>query len=394
MPARIVSVSAHLLRAPVAAAFSASAVRGRHTHRTAVLVRLETDAGITGWGETFPALGSAPEAILETLRTVLAPVVLGADPLPLRDLTARLRHAARGLGAVAARGISALDVALWDLRGRLLGEPICRLLGASPNGRFPAVATAVFYAADPVDAGPRVEAAVRYHEMGFGAIKVKVGGLSPTADLAHVERIRRALPTDAVLCADANSGYLLRTALGVARRLAALGTYWFEEPIPIDDIDGYRALAAATGMWTAGGQDLASSQAFLPLLEARALHIVQPSVAAVGGISEAVAAADQAVRFGFRACPTGWGTGLLLAASLHVRAATASAVALPSPDLDWIEFDVTDNPLRDRVLRAPLRPTGGRLAVPAGPGLGVEVDEDGLRAVTEASVTVREGAAL
>jgi L-alanine-DL-glutamate epimerase-like enolase superfamily enzyme len=153
-------------------------------------------------------------------------------------------------------------------------------------------------------------------------------------------------------------------------------------------VEGYRALAGATGMWTAGGQDLTSSRSFLPLLEARGLHIVQPSVAAVGGISEAVAAAEQAARFGFRSCPTGWGTGLLLAASLHVRAATASETALPPPDLDWVEFDATDNPLRDLVLREPLRPVHGFLKVPDGPGLGVEVQEEALRTVTELTFSV------
>lgn len=389
MPARIAAVSVYLLKARVAAMFSASAVRGGHTHRAAILVRVESDAGLSGWGETFPALGSPPETILETLRSVLAPALLGADPLPVRELNARLRRAARGLGTGAMRAISALDVAVWDLRGRLLDQPVCGLLGVSPTGRFPAVATAVFYGPEPADAGPRVEAACRHAEAGFKGIKIKVGGLSPSQDLEHAERIRGVLPDGVMFCADANSGYLPRTALTVAQGLAALGTYWFEEPIPIEDVEGYRALAAATGMWTAGGQDLPSSRAFLRLLEARALHIVQPSVAAVGGISEAVAAADQAVRFGFRCCPTGWGTGLLLAASLHVRAATASAVVLPPPDLDWIEVDVTDNPLRDLVLRDPVRPSGGLLAVPTGPGLGVDVNEEGIRAVTESSYTVR-----
>ena len=389
MRARVTSVSAFLLKAPVTDAFSASAVRGRHTHRTAILVRLDTDAGVSGWGETFPALGSPPEAILDSVRGVLAPRLIGADPLPVRDLNAEMRRVARGMGTGVMRGISALDIAAWDLRGRLLGQPVCRLLGASPNGKFPAVATAVFYASpDAAAVEPRVEAATRYRAMGFRGVKVKVGGLDPTRDLEHIAKIRAALPDDVMLCADANSGYLLRTALVVARGLAALRTYWFEEPIVIDDVEGYKALAAATGMWTAGGQDLTSSQAFLPLLEARALHIVQPSVAAVGGISEAAHAADQAARFGFKYCPTGWGTGLLVAASLHVRAATASSVSLPPPDLDWIEFDVSDNPLRDLVLREPLTLTDGMLGVPDGPGLGVEVDADRIRSVTETSFTV------
>lgn len=389
MSARVVAVTAILLKSPVSTVFSASAIRGNHTHRMAVLVRLDTDAGVQGWGETFPALGSPPEAILETVRTVLGPRVLGLDPIAIRDVNIDLRHAARGMGTGVMRGISALDIALWDLRGRLLGQPVCRLLGASPGSSFPAVATAVFYSQDPIDTGPRLETAMRCQEMGFRGIKVKVGALSPDQDLNHVEKIRQMLPNDVMVCADANSGYLLRTALTVARGLASLGTYWFEEPIPIHDVEGYRAIAAATGMWTAGGQDLPSSQAFLPLLEARALHILQPSVAAVGGISEAVQAAAQAARFGFRYCPTGWGTGLLVAASLHVRAATASPVGLPAPDLDWIEFDVSDNPLCDLVLRDPLRPVDGFLRVPEGPGLGVELDEEAMESVTETSLTLR-----
>ncbi|MDQ7858706.1 MAG: mandelate racemase/muconate lactonizing enzyme family protein [Armatimonadota bacterium] len=388
MSARITAVSAFFLKAPVARSFSASAVRGSHTHRTAVLVRVDA-GGTSGWGETFPALGSPSEPILEHVRTVLAPALLGGEALAVRDLNLTMRRASRGMGTGAIRGISAIDVALWDLRGRLLGQPVCGLLGARPGASFPAVATAVFYPAEADDPAPRVDEARGHAAAGFRGVKVKVGGLSPERDLAHVEAIRHALPDGVMLCTDANSGYPLRTALQMARGLAALGTYWFEEPIPIDDVEGYRALAAATGMWTAGGQDLPSSQAFLPLLEARALHIVQPSVAAVGGISEAVAAADQAARFGFRYCPTGWGTGLLVAASLHARAATASAVSLPAPDLDWIEFDVSDNPLRDAVLREPLLPARGLFTVPGGPGLGVEVDTERIGPLTEAAFTVR-----
>jgi D-galactarolactone cycloisomerase len=379
MTASIAAISAFLLQAPVVRSFSASAVRGGHTHRKAVLVRVDA-GGVSGWGETFPALGSPSEPILEHIRTVLAPALLDGDPLAVRDLNTAMRRASRGMGTGAIRGISALDIALWDLRGRLLGQPVCRLLGAQPGATFPTVATAVFYPPEADDPGPRVDDARRHVAAGLRAVKVKIGGLSPERDLAHVEQIRRALPEDVMLCADANSGYALRTALHVARGL---------EAFPIEDVEGYRALAAATGMWTAGGQDLPSSQAFLPLLEARALHIVQPSVAAVGGVSEAVAAADQAARFGFRYCPTGWGTGLLVAASLHARAVTASAVTLPAPDLDWIEFDVSDNPLRDIILREPLLPERGVFTVPGGAGLGVEVDTEGIRPVTEAAFTVR-----
>ncbi|MDR7454402.1 MAG: enolase C-terminal domain-like protein, partial [Armatimonadota bacterium] len=239
MSARITAVSAFFLKAPVARSFSASAVRGSHTHRTAVLVRVDA-GGTSGWGETFPALGSPSEPILEHVRTVLAPALLGGEALAVRDLNLTMRRASRGMGTGAIRGISAIDVALWDLRGRLLGQPVCGLLGARPGASFPAVATAVFYPAEADDPAPRVDEARGHAAAGFRGVKVKVGGLSPERDLAHVEAIRHALPDGVMLCTDANSGYPLRTALQMARGLAALGTYWFEEPIPIDDVEGYR----------------------------------------------------------------------------------------------------------------------------------------------------------
>jgi D-galactarolactone cycloisomerase len=209
---RIERVAVYFLRAPVRQAFSASAVRGRHTHRTAILVRLDTDEGLSGWGETFPALASPPGPILEVLRGVLAPAVLGADPLLIREVNTRLRQAVRGMGTGVWRALSALDVALWDLRGRALRQPVCQLLGVRPGGQFPAVATAVFYGPEPSDLAPRLEVTALYRERGFCGIKIKVGGLSPAADLHHAEGIRSQLPSDVMLCADANSGYALRTA--------------------------------------------------------------------------------------------------------------------------------------------------------------------------------------
>jgi D-galactarolactone cycloisomerase len=133
-------------------------------------------------------------------------------------------------------------------------------------------------------------------------------------------------------------------------------------------------------MYVAGGQALPSAEAFLPLLEARALHLVQPGVGAAGGITGLQRVVALAETFGAHYSPTGWGTGILIAASLHLRAATTAHPAAPFPDLDWIEYDVTDNPLREAVLTTPLVPRDGHLESPTGPGLGVRVDLDAVRA--------------
>jgi D-galactarolactone cycloisomerase len=293
------------------------------------------------------------------------------------------------MGTSAQRLVSAVDTALWDLRGHILGQSAARLLGGRSVGRFPAVATAVFYPPEADAQSTRVDVARKLADEGFKAVKVKVGGLPPARDIAHVLAIREALPPDVMVCVDANSGYLPRTALAVGRQLSGANVYWFEEPIAIDDVRGYAAIAAATDLNIAGGQDLVNARDYVPLLAAGALHIVQPSVAVARGITGVAEIAVAATAFGARYCPTGWGTSLLLAASLQVRAARASEVALPFPDLDWIEIDVTDNPLRDEVAANPVKVVDGMLELRDEPGLGIEIAEDRVqaRAVQRRTVT-------
>jgi D-galactarolactone cycloisomerase len=379
---RITSVTSYLVEAPVQQSFSASAVRGKHTGRSAVLVRVQCDSGKIGWGETFPTLTSPGRSLLRDLGEVLSPALIGQDPLAPGEALAAVQRAARGMGATAQRLVSAVDVALWDLRGRILGQSVARLLGGRSSGRFPVVATAVFYPPDADDLSARVEVARKLADEGFRAVKVKVGGLPPTRDVAHVLAIRQALPLDVMVCVDANSGYLPRTALAVGRRLSGADIYWFEEPVAIDDVDGYAALAAATDMNIAGGQDLVNARDYAPLLAAGALHIVQPSVAVARGITGVADIAATAHAFDARYCPTGWGTSLLVAASLQVRGARASDVALPFPDLDWIEIDVTDNPLRGEIAVEGIRLVDGILELSDAPGLGIEISEAGVQART------------
>lgn len=368
--------------AAIDAPFTASVVRGKHTQRKAVLVKLTNDGGLIGWGETFQALAGPQSALIGVMRDVVAPLAIGHDEFEIAEFWRRARQAGRGYGDLLTRAASAFDMAFWDLKGKVLGQSVSTMLGASPTGSFPAVATAIFYGADAGDLAFRESSVRAQLDAGYTAIKLKIGGLEPSADLRHVERIREITPDDVVLAVDANSGCLPRTAGMLARGMEDLGIYWFEEPFPTGDVESYRRLADQTSLVIAGGQDLPDAEAFAPLLTDRSLQLVQPSVAAAGGITGVMRVIDVASVFGARYCPTGWGTGLLVAASLHLRNATRSHPLLPRPDIDWIEYDVSPNPLREGVLREPIVPVDGMLSVPGGPGLGVQVDIDAVERMT------------
>lgn len=346
-----------------------------YTQRTALLVCVETDEGLQGWGET----GGPLEATVAGIRDVLEPRLVGRDPSLIRALWAEMDDTTRRAGGALGGAVGAIEMALWDLQGQATGQPIVRLLGVEAEGWFPAVATAVFYDLEVEDLRPRTERAERLAADGLRGIKVKVGRLTPAADLHHLQAIRAAVGTDVMLCVDANNTYNPRTALDVAERMREVDVYWFEEPFPVQDTAGYRRLAEGSPVRLAGGQGLPSPQAYLPLLEARALHIAQSSVPGIGGFAEAQGLVTLAQAFGARYLPTGWGTGVLIAASLHMRAATRAVRPSPFPDLDWMEIDVTPNPLREAVVDPPMAPKDGHLEVPTGPGLGVRVNADALR---------------
>lgn len=371
---KITSVKAFPLTAPVSP-FAASSNVMTFRARTNVLVKVSTDEGITGWGETgfIP-----PDTFATGIREELTPILVGKDPCAPLIRRRELRRALRGWRAGLVSGIGALEMALWDIKGKAEGQSVCRLFGGDTSARFPASAEAIFYDADdPRQIRRRIEQAEEWVQRGLRGLKVKIGGISPTDDTAHVKAIMRAVGPDVMISVDANCAYSMPTARHIAEEMADLGVYWFEEPMLLDDVAGYSEIARSSrGMLVAGGQSLPWPEAFLPLLEARGLHLVQPTVSAVGGIAEAVRLAGISEAFGIRYSPHHWGIGVLMAASVHLRAiADAGRPASPFPDWQWVGFDATANPLASIVTDAPTPANDGFVAVPQGPGLGVEVDE-------------------
>ena len=377
---RIQEVKAHYLRAELSEPFGWSVYTT--PIRQAVLVEVVTDDGVVGWGES--GSGTLPRAGAVFIRDQLAPLAVGADPFDVARIGQRVQAMLdRGgwTGDFAVQCWSGLEVALWDVMGKIVGRPVCQLLGGRVREQVMAYATGLYYQPDSPDpsAARRAEAA-GYLAAGFHAMKMKVGGLAPEDDLQEVAGIRETIGEEVLLMADANCAYDGRTASMIGLGLEEQGVAWFEEPVQRGDLQGYAEVRRALRMPISGGEHLGSLDAFREYVSRPAVDILQPDVANCGGLSAARRIAGLAQAFHVRVYPHVWGTPLAIAAGLHLAATLPSTppTMTPTPlaQEPLFEFDSTPHPIRDAMLTDALRPANGWLAIPSGPGLGVEVDPE------------------
>lgn len=345
-----------------------------YAERDALLVKISTDEGLTGWGET--ALVGGFQALIEE---VCAPLLLGQDPCNHRRLWHMLWDATLGNGYV----VGALDMALHDLWGKATNRSIGDLYGGRLRDRVPVYASALSYVAgaDPADRWlPEAEELVA---RGFSAIKMRIGRFPPAHELPLIARLRDALPDNVRLMADGNAAYTVPAAMRVGRALERIGLDWFEEPSPQlaptqAEYAGYETLVTSLDIPIAGGEVLQARGAFLALLRAGKVDIVQPDVAICGGIAECLFVADVARLIGVPCVPHCWGGALSIVATLHALSLLPAPTSGPMAEVPMLEYDTTENPLRTALLTTSIEPAGGFLAVPTGPGLGVTVDEAAL----------------
>lgn len=337
--------------------------------RSVLLVEARSDDGLAGWGETW----HSPAAAWTIIETALGPAVLGQDPMEYARLWAAMReqlgYERQGPGLMA---LSAVDMALWDLRGRALGQPIARLLGGPVRTRVPAYATGPFLrpGRDPYRAYRRE--AERIVAPGFRAMKMKVG-VDPDADGRAASAVRKVVGPDVILLADASQGYTVRPAIEVGRQLEAEGFAWLDEPVPPDDVEGYAHVAGALGLAVVGGQALGGVRAFRTFFERNALDVAQPDLSVAGGFTEVLRIAALAAAWEVPVVPHVWGAAIGFHAALQLCAVLPgyrSHTAMPYP---WFEFDQSPNPLRE-LWGTPAVGPDGMVEVPQGPGLGIEVD--------------------
>ena len=339
---------------------------GRAVKRDAVLVKVETDEGLVGWGEAHH--GRCPGAIAKLIDTTLSELVLGMDPLDVNGVWARvyrMQLASHGMGAAAAMALSGLDIALWDIRGKAAGWPIYRLLGGAPRA-VPAYAGGISLGWQ--EPGSLADEARAHVSAGYRAVKLRVGD-SPRRDIARVEAVREALGADVEILVDANTGYTVDDVRRVMPAFEAAGVAWLEEPFPPHDAYSYGEAARLGTVPLAAGENHFTRYEFVQALQAGYLGFVQPDLSKTGGITETMRIAALASAWKISVNPHTSATGINMVATLHLLA------AVDNPG--YFEGDVArHNPFRDDVVGLPYRlDADGKVCPPDGPGLGVEVDE-------------------
>jgi len=331
-------------------------------------VRLRTSEGVTAWGEALAPV--APEVVCSIIEQLLAPALIGRDPLGPGRLWHLMYDLMRDRGYYGGHmldAISALDIALWDARGKLLGQPVHVLLGGAFRAEVPCYVSGL---PRPDDDG-RVALALDWQRKGFQAFKL-AGGRGVRADTDSMRRLREALGADVTLLLDAHWVYTPEEALRLARQLEALEVGFFEAPLNPEDIAGHARLAAASGVAVAIGETERSRYQFRPWLEQRAAGVLQPDIGRAG-LSETMVIAQLAEAFNARMAPhLSVGLGPCIAASIQLAAAL--------PNLYLLEYQPPVVELANSLLRAPLVARSGHFKIPEGPGLGVEPDMARLRA--------------
>ncbi|MCY4070657.1 MAG: mandelate racemase/muconate lactonizing enzyme family protein [Chloroflexi bacterium] len=350
---------AYFLRPPYRALYSA--------YFETAFVKLTTDDGLIGWGEALAPV--APETVQVIVEQLLAPALVGRDPLDgnvLWNVMYDLMRERGYYGGFMLDAISACDTALWDLRGKILSQPVYQLLGGAYRNSVPCYVSGL----PKPTAEERVELALSFVDKGFNAFKLAAGhGLR--ADSHSVKALRDALGDEATLLLDAHWVYDLDDAVRLGKRLEELDAGFFEAPINPEDIESHAQLASAIAIPVAIGETERTRYQFRPWLMQKAADILQPDVGRAG-ISEVVKIASMAEAFNVKMAPhLSVGLGICIAATIHVAAAI--------PNLYMLEYQPPVFEVANMLLSEPLTCVEGCYELPRGAGLGVELDEKRLR---------------
>ncbi|MCJ8139616.1 mandelate racemase/muconate lactonizing enzyme family protein [Falsirhodobacter halotolerans] len=370
---KVTRVRTHLLDHRLEVAFESASMR--FDRRTHVLVEVECDDGTVGWGECLgPARANA--AVVATY----AQWLIGQDPLQTEKIWATLYNALRDQGqrGLTITALSGIDMALWDIKGKHFGVPIATLLGGRFRDHVRAYATGSFKR-DGVDrVADNAEEMAGHRAAGFHACKVKIG-FGAAEDLRVIAAVRDAIGPDMRLMIDANHGYDVIEAVRVGQAAADHDIDWFEEPVTPEHLAAYREVRARQPIPVAGGETWHTRWGHREPIETRAVDIIQPDLAGCGGFTEARRIADLAALHGVRVVPHVWGTAVQIAAALQFMAAMVPSPVRTSPVEPILEFDRTHNPFRQAIVTTPIDHVNGTVAIPAGPGLGIEIDRAALR---------------
>jgi len=322
-----------------------------------LLVRVETDGGLTGWGEAFGYnVIPATKAAIDEL---IAPLVIGRDASAIAELSGDVQRTLHnfGRGGPLIYGVSGIDIALWDLAGKVAQRPLHRLLGSAGRDAIPAYASLMRYGDPKLVAQKTAEAVAR----GYRHVKLH------ERDVASVRAAREAAGGDVAIMLDTNCPWTVAEAIAMAHALEPYDLHWLEEPVwPPEDYAGLAEVRRAARVPIAAGENAGSPTDLAHMMNAHAVNYVQPSVTKIGGVTAMQTVVAQAAHRNVALVPHAPYFGPGLVATLHVLAAAAPASLF---ERLYVDLDAT---LFGGVVDA----VDGRMRVPDGPGLGADPDPD------------------
>ncbi|MCY3866424.1 MAG: mandelate racemase/muconate lactonizing enzyme family protein [Chloroflexi bacterium] len=326
----------------------------------AVIVRIETDEGLVGIGEAMGRPG--PRGTAAHINEVLAPLLLGADPRHHQALWTAMNEAMR----FAPMGISGVDMALWDLRGKIYGDSLTNLLGGPARDTVDCYASPIPYMATPEGSA---EKAREFLQQGFRAVKLKIGrGISQ--DIAHAAAARDALGSEVKLLVDANGAYTAAASIALAKELVKLDVYWLEEPVHPEFPEDLARIRRRVDLPVVSGEWLGTWTQFRDLLRCEAVDVIMPNITRCGGITGIMKIADLAALDNVTVAPHGVGAGLGIVAAI--------AACAVMPNFLIYEYNQLFNPLRHSVMRESIQFEDGILRPSEGIGLGLTLNEEAI----------------
>lgn len=339
---------------------------GKYTYVSLGLTvcRVHTESGVTGIGWAGGTASSRPQTVFPPLVDHFRTALVGEDPFNYRRIwDAMWQPKIVGRRGMTTHVISALDIALWDLMGKLTGQPLYRLLGGCRD-RIPAYIAGGYYEDDKGLAG-LVQEMEENLALGAKAVKIKVGGVPMREDVERVRVVRETIGPDVKLMVDANNAYTAAEAIRFAKMVEPYDIFWFEEPVDPDDYRGHAQVVRATSIPVATGENEYTRYGFRDLIEHEAADILTPDAQVLGGITEFMKVAALAETYNLPIAPHG-------AQEVHVHL----ACALPGALILEVYRDTVD-PLRNELFVEPLRlDEDGCVRVPDKPGLGVDINEE------------------
>lgn len=346
----------------------------RYNERKICIVKVTTDTGLHGWGE-----GYGPADVIEAGIKLLTPMLLGRNPIEQETLwfdmyRRTLDYARRG---VLGAAISAIDIALWDIKGKTFGLPVSVLLGGQHRKRIMPYATGLYFSDSETLEADLVAEAKQYVAEGFKAVKMKVG-YTLEKDVQFVKAVRAGIGDAIKLMIDSNHAYSLREAAELSRLVEPYNIGWFEEPVSPEFYQHYKELRTKTSIPIAGGECEYLRYGHHQLLKNDCVDILQVDICAAGGLTEAKRIATLASTYGIEIVPHTWGTGIAFHAALHFIANLEPIPGRLFPPDSYIEYDRTENSIRETLTSPSIKMEDGFIKVPQKPGLGIDVNEDAL----------------